>query len=190
MVDALKHAGKNPTRASLLRAGPAPHREPIRSSSWIDSHATPTDYFPIGRTYLVRYLHSFWNVLATLEDLVRKDTRMNGHFRTVLVAAVAVATLVFANAALAANTATISVWHTPMVWAGSDSTTIHVSIPQDDPTGSRPSTSSYRLGTARRSASRPERRSATSTPRRCNRRRSDLAAERPGHDRRPGEAHD
>jgi hypothetical protein len=50
--------------------------------------------------------------------------------RTVLVAAVAVATLVFANAAFAANTATISVWHTPMVLAGSDSTTIHVSIPQ------------------------------------------------------------
>jgi len=55
---------------------------------------------------------------------------MTGHLRTVLVAAVAVATLVFANAALAANTATISVWHTPMVLAGSDSTTIHVSIPQ------------------------------------------------------------
>jgi hypothetical protein len=55
---------------------------------------------------------------------------MNGYFRTVLVAAVAVATLVFATAAFAANTATISVWHTPMVLAGSDSTTIHVSIPQ------------------------------------------------------------
>ena len=55
---------------------------------------------------------------------------MNGHLRTVLVAAVAVATLVFATAAFAANTATISVWHTPMVLAGSDSTTIHVSIPQ------------------------------------------------------------
>ena len=55
---------------------------------------------------------------------------MTGHLRTMLVAAVAVATLVFANAAFAANTATISVWHTPMVLAGSDSTTIHVSIPQ------------------------------------------------------------
>ena len=55
---------------------------------------------------------------------------MTGHLRTTLVAAVAVATLVFANAALAANTATISVWHTPMVLAGSISTTIHVSIPQ------------------------------------------------------------
>jgi hypothetical protein len=55
---------------------------------------------------------------------------MTGQLRTVLVAAVAVATLVFANAAFAANTATISVWHTPMVLAGSISTTIHVSIPQ------------------------------------------------------------
>jgi hypothetical protein len=55
---------------------------------------------------------------------------MNGRFRTVLVAAVAVAALVVATAAFAANTATISVWHTPMVLAGSDSTTIHVSIPQ------------------------------------------------------------
>ncbi len=55
---------------------------------------------------------------------------MTGHLRTVLLAAAAVTTLVFANAAFAANTATISVWHTPMVLAGSDSTTIHVSIPQ------------------------------------------------------------
>jgi hypothetical protein len=55
---------------------------------------------------------------------------MTGHLRTMLVAAVAVATLVFANAAFAANTATIAVWHTQMVLAGSISTTIHVSIPQ------------------------------------------------------------
>src|ERR1700720_2998485 len=55
---------------------------------------------------------------------------MTGHLRTVLGAAVAVATLAFANAAFAANTASISVWHTPMVLAGSQSTTIHVSIPQ------------------------------------------------------------
>jgi hypothetical protein len=47
-----------------------------------------------------------------------------------LIAVVAVGTLAFANAAFAANTASISVWHTPMVLAGSQSTTIHVSIPQ------------------------------------------------------------
>jgi hypothetical protein len=54
---------------------------------------------------------------------------MTGPLRTVLVGAAAIATLVFANAAFAANTASISVWHTPMVLAGSQSTTIHVSIP-------------------------------------------------------------
>jgi hypothetical protein len=55
---------------------------------------------------------------------------MTGLLRTTLVGAAAIATLVFANAAFAANTASISVWHTPMVLAGSSSTTIHVSIPQ------------------------------------------------------------
>ena len=54
---------------------------------------------------------------------------MTRRLRTVLVAAAAVATLAFTNAAFAANTASISVWHTPMVLAGSQSTTIHVSIP-------------------------------------------------------------
>jgi hypothetical protein len=54
---------------------------------------------------------------------------MTGPLRTVLVGAAAIATLIFANAAFAANTASISVWHTPMVLAGSQSTTIHVSIP-------------------------------------------------------------
>ena len=50
-------------------------------------------------------------------------------FRSLLVAAAALATLVFANAALAANTGSIAVWHTPMVLNGSQSTTIHVSLP-------------------------------------------------------------
>ena len=41
-----------------------------------------------------------------------------------------------ANAALAANTGSITVWHTPMVLAGSQSTTIHVTVPQTtDPIG-------------------------------------------------------
>jgi hypothetical protein len=47
-----------------------------------------------------------------------------------LIAVVAVATLGFANAAFAANTASISVWHTPMVLNGSSSTTIHIAVPQ------------------------------------------------------------
>jgi hypothetical protein len=50
--------------------------------------------------------------------------------RTALVAAAGAATLVFAGSALAANTATVAVWHTPMVLNGSTSTTIHVAIPK------------------------------------------------------------
>jgi branched-chain amino acid transport system substrate-binding protein len=64
MVDALKHAGKNLTRASLLRA--AQHLTEINPFllPGLTLATTPTDYFPIGRTYLVRYLHGFWNVLG------------------------------------------------------------------------------------------------------------------------------
>ena len=55
---------------------------------------------------------------------------MTKPMRTVAVAIGAFATLAFANAAFAANTASIAVSHTPMVLNGSSSTTIHVSIPQ------------------------------------------------------------
>ncbi len=50
--------------------------------------------------------------------------------RAALVASAAVATLAFANDALAANTGSVAVWHDPMVLAGSKSTTIHVNVPQ------------------------------------------------------------
>ena len=50
--------------------------------------------------------------------------------RRALTAAAALATLAFANAAFAANTGSIAIWHTPMVLAGSQSTTIHVTVPQ------------------------------------------------------------
>jgi hypothetical protein len=50
--------------------------------------------------------------------------------RIALVAAAGAAALAFAGSALAANTATVAVWHTPMVLNGSSSTTIHVSIPK------------------------------------------------------------
>jgi ABC-type branched-subunit amino acid transport system substrate-binding protein len=64
MVDALKHAGKSPTRASLLRA--AQHLDSTNPFLLPELRVTttPQDYFPIGRTYLVRYLHGFWNVLG------------------------------------------------------------------------------------------------------------------------------
>jgi hypothetical protein len=47
-----------------------------------------------------------------------------------LAAAAAVATLAFANGAFAANTGSVTVWHTPMSLSDSKSTTIHVSVPQ------------------------------------------------------------
>ncbi len=55
---------------------------------------------------------------------------MNSRFRATLGGAAAVATLVFANAAFASNTASVSVWHTPQTLANSQSTTVHVSVPQ------------------------------------------------------------
>lgn len=64
MVDALKHAGKNPTRASLLQA--AQHLDETNPFLLPGLRLTtsPTDYFPLGHAYLVRYLHGYWNVLG------------------------------------------------------------------------------------------------------------------------------
>jgi|tagenome__1003787_1003787.scaffolds.fasta_scaffold20967817_3 hypothetical protein len=55
---------------------------------------------------------------------------MTRGFRAVLVAAAGVATLAFANGAFAANTGSLSVYHTPMSLASTGSTTIRVSVPQ------------------------------------------------------------
>ena len=60
---------------------------------------------------------------------------MTRGFRAVLVAAAAVATLAFANGAFAANTGSLTVYHSPMTLASTGSTTIQVSVPQStDPT--------------------------------------------------------
>ena len=55
---------------------------------------------------------------------------MKTRFRTALGGAAAIAALVFANAAFAANTGSVTVWHTPQTLANSQSTTIHVDVPQ------------------------------------------------------------
>src|SRR5690242_7090204 len=55
---------------------------------------------------------------------------MTRSLRAVLVAAGAIATLAFANAALAANTGSLAVYHTPMALADNGSTTIQVNVPQ------------------------------------------------------------
>jgi branched-chain amino acid transport system substrate-binding protein len=64
MVDALKHAGQNPTRASLLKA--ATHLNEVNPFllPGLTVSTSPSDYFPIGKTLLVRYLHGYWNVLG------------------------------------------------------------------------------------------------------------------------------
>ncbi|HZR96817.1 MAG TPA: hypothetical protein VFA56_14055 [Gaiellaceae bacterium] len=56
---------------------------------------------------------------------------MRNRLRAVAVAVAAVAPLAFAGNALAANTGTLTVWHTPMALGSSTATTtIHVSVPQ------------------------------------------------------------
>ncbi|HJX47002.1 MAG TPA: ABC transporter substrate-binding protein [Gaiellaceae bacterium] len=64
MVDSLKHAGKNPTRASLLNA--ATHLNEINPFllPGLPISTSPSNYLPLGKTFLVRYLHGYWNVLG------------------------------------------------------------------------------------------------------------------------------
>jgi hypothetical protein len=64
MVDALKHAGKNPSRARLLHAAQHLNETNPFLLPGLRLTTSPTDYFPIGRAYLVRYLHGYWNVLG------------------------------------------------------------------------------------------------------------------------------
>src|SRR4051794_34453332 len=60
---------------------------------------------------------------------------MRRSFRALLVAAAGLATLAFASGAFAANTGSLTVYHTPMTLASTGSTTIQVSVPQStDPT--------------------------------------------------------
>ena len=56
MVDALKHAGKNPTRASLLARGDSTSNEvnPFMRPG-VTITTSPTDYYPISKAQLVRY---------------------------------------------------------------------------------------------------------------------------------------
>jgi ABC-type branched-subunit amino acid transport system substrate-binding protein len=66
MVDALKHAGKSPTRASLLKA--ATHLNEVNPfmRPGIAISTTPTDYYPISKAQLVRYDRSHWVAAAPL----------------------------------------------------------------------------------------------------------------------------
>jgi branched-chain amino acid transport system substrate-binding protein len=60
MVDALRHAGKSPTRASLLKA--AQHLDEVNPfmRAGIRITTSATDYYPIGKAQLVRYERVHW----------------------------------------------------------------------------------------------------------------------------------
>jgi branched-chain amino acid transport system substrate-binding protein len=65
MVDALKHAGRNPTRAGVLRAAEHLNETNPFLLPGLKVTTSPSNYFPIARTYLVRYEHGYWNVLGS-----------------------------------------------------------------------------------------------------------------------------
>jgi branched-chain amino acid transport system substrate-binding protein len=64
MVDALKHAGKNPTRASVLKA--ATHLDETNPFllPGLKLQTSPSDYLPQSQMYRVVYQHGFWNVIG------------------------------------------------------------------------------------------------------------------------------
>ncbi len=64
MVDSLKAAGKNLTRAGLLKAATHLDEKNPFLLPGLAVTTSPSDYLPLGKTYLVRYQHGFWNVLG------------------------------------------------------------------------------------------------------------------------------
>jgi branched-chain amino acid transport system substrate-binding protein len=63
-VDALKRAGKNLTRARFLRAAQHMNTANPFLLDGLKLTTSPTNYFPIGKTSLVRYRQGFWHVLG------------------------------------------------------------------------------------------------------------------------------
>jgi branched-chain amino acid transport system substrate-binding protein len=67
MVDALRRAGRNPTRASLLRA--ATHMNERTNPFLLPGvfvRTTPTNYFPIAKARMVRYRKNLWVLFGPL----------------------------------------------------------------------------------------------------------------------------
>jgi ABC-type branched-subunit amino acid transport system substrate-binding protein len=64
MVATLKAAGKNITRARVLKAAQHLNITNPFLLPGLRVTTTPKDYFPLARTYLVKYKHGFWNVLG------------------------------------------------------------------------------------------------------------------------------
>jgi branched-chain amino acid transport system substrate-binding protein len=65
-VDALRHAGRNPTRDSLLRA--ATHLNEVNPFllPGIRIKTSPSDYYPMDKARFVRYRHGLWVLFGNL----------------------------------------------------------------------------------------------------------------------------
>ena len=67
MVDALEHAGRNLIRESLLRA--ATHMNELKNPFLLPGVAvktSPSNYFPITRAKMVRYVGTRWVLFGPL----------------------------------------------------------------------------------------------------------------------------
>jgi branched-chain amino acid transport system substrate-binding protein len=64
MVDVLERAGKNPTRAGVLKAATHMNLTDPFLLPGLKLTTSPSNYFPEKKMYVVRYLHGFWNVLG------------------------------------------------------------------------------------------------------------------------------
>jgi len=67
-VEALKQAGKNPTRASLLRAAQRLNHQVPFMIKGIKVQTTPRDYFPISRVTFYRYQRGYWRLFGGLKS--------------------------------------------------------------------------------------------------------------------------
>jgi hypothetical protein len=70
MVDALKHAGKNPTRASLLRA--ATHLSEAGNpfvQPGVVIRTSPTDDIPFEQVRMFRYHNGRWRAFGPLASV-------------------------------------------------------------------------------------------------------------------------
>jgi hypothetical protein len=66
MADTLQHAGKHPTRQSLLAA--ATHLNEVNPfmRPGIKIATSPTDYYPISKAQLVKYVKNHWVAVGGL----------------------------------------------------------------------------------------------------------------------------
>ena len=130
MVDTLKGAGQEPDAAGVLKAARASRTSEPVPAAGPQADDSAKDYFPHGKTYLVRFQHGFWNVLGkplTRPDAMPKESEspkglcaMKERFRAALVAAACVPRAGLCGRALAANTGDNRRFAPPMVLTGSN----------------------------------------------------------------------